>query len=193
MTMAAVMDYYGVLGVARSASEKEIKAAFRKLARKHHPDVNQGDKVAEARFKEITEAHDVLSDPAKRRLYDSYGSDWRAAQSAGAPPGGRPTAGPGSGAPRYGQNVRVEDLSDLFGSGGGFGDILGGMFGQGGRSGRSEPVQATGTIEISLREAYSGSSRRMEMPGGRKLEVTIPAGVEDATVLRVPGLRATVR
>src|SRR5579862_3149725 len=84
--MPKVADYYEVLGVPRTATEKDIKSAFRKLARKYHPDVNQGDKQAEVRFKEISEAHDVLADPDKRKLYDSFGTDWRAAQAAGADP-----------------------------------------------------------------------------------------------------------
>src|SRR5438445_296381 len=80
-------DYYDVLGVPRTATQKEITSAFRKLARKHHPDLNAGDKDAEARFKEISEAHDVLSDAKKRKLYDEFGSNWAAAQQAGVEPG----------------------------------------------------------------------------------------------------------
>src|SRR6202049_1146689 len=84
-----VKDYYEVLGVPRTATQKEITAAFRKLARKHHPDLNAGDKQAEARFKEISQAHDVLSDAKKRRLYDEFGSDWAAAEAGGVQPGAR--------------------------------------------------------------------------------------------------------
>src|SRR5947209_15638212 len=85
--MAKTTDYYDVLGVPRTATQKEITSAFRKLARKHHPDLNAGDKDAEARFKEISEAHDVLSDTKKRKLYDEFGSNWAAAQQAGVEPG----------------------------------------------------------------------------------------------------------
>src|SRR5438552_2451341 len=84
--MAKTTDYYDVLGVPRTATQKEITSAFRKLARKHHPDLNAGDKDAEARFKEISEAHDVLSDTKKRKLYDEFGSNWAAAQQAGCEP-----------------------------------------------------------------------------------------------------------
>src|SRR5436189_5302701 len=77
-------DYYSTLGVAKTATEKEIKQAYRKLARKHHPDVNPGDKAAEARFKEINEAYEVLGDPAKRKKYDELGANWRAYEQAGA-------------------------------------------------------------------------------------------------------------
>jgi DnaJ-class molecular chaperone len=186
--MTKVADYYEILGVPRTASEKEIKSAFRKLARQHHPDVNQGDAQAEARFKEVSEAHDVLSDPEKRKLYDAFGQDWHAAQAAGADPsqaGRRPRGGQ-----RGGPRVTVEqfgdlDLEDLFG-GRGFADI----FGAGARGGR--PVEAEGTIHVPLREAITGTSRSFELPDGRRLEVKVPAGVANGAVLRVPGLRARV-
>ncbi len=94
--MAKTRDYYDVLGVPRTASQKDIGAAFRKLARKHHPDLNAGDKQAELRFKEISEAHEVLSDPEKKKLYDAFGSDWAAAKAAGVQPGqGNPFGGGG--------------------------------------------------------------------------------------------------
>src|SRR5258708_9564280 len=80
--MAKTKDYYDGLGVPRTATQKEITSAFRKLARKHHPDLNAGDKQAEAKFKEISEAHDVLSDAKSRKLYDEFGADWRPAQQA---------------------------------------------------------------------------------------------------------------
>src|SRR2546429_9806433 len=82
--MPKTRDYYEVLGVSRSASQKEIQSAFRKLARKLHPDVNPGDREAERRFKEVSEAHDVLSDPEKRKMYDRFGVDWQAGGSGGA-------------------------------------------------------------------------------------------------------------
>src|SRR5258708_535681 len=82
-------DYYSTLGVAKTATEKDIKQAVRKLARRHHPDVNPGDKAAEGRFKELNEAYEVLGDPSKRKQYDELGSNWRAYEQAGAqPPGG---------------------------------------------------------------------------------------------------------
>src|ERR687883_524716 len=97
--MAEFKDYYDILGVKRNATQKEISSAFRKLARKHHPDVNPGNEQAEARFKEISEANEVLSDPEKRKLYDQFGKDWQAAQAAGAA-----GAGPGAG---FGNGGRV--------------------------------------------------------------------------------------
>src|ERR1044071_5848062 len=96
-------DYYSTLGVAKTANEKEIKQAFRKLARKHHPDVNPGDKSAEAKFKEINEANEVLGDPAKRKKYDELGANWRMYEQAGAAGGpGFQGSGPG---PQGGWNV----------------------------------------------------------------------------------------
>src|ERR1700682_2985816 len=128
--MPKVKDYYKTLGVPRTASQKEISAAFRKLARNHHPDLNAGDKQAEAKFKEVSEAHDVLHDPKKRSLYDQYGPDWGAAHAAGAQPGARgggfgPEAGPSA---QY-RTVTPEEMDDLFGNEGGFGDIFGSIFG----------------------------------------------------------------
>src|SRR5260370_28583565 len=95
--MAKTRDYYEVLGVPRTASQKDLGAAFRKRARKHHPDLNAGDKQAEQRFKEISEAHEVLSDAEKKKLYDAFGSDWAAAKAAGVQPGqGNPFGGGGA-------------------------------------------------------------------------------------------------
>src|SRR5437773_10886367 len=112
-------DYYKILGVPKTATEKDIKAAYRKLARKHHPDVNKNDPKAEARFKEINEANEVLSDPAKRQRYDQLGSDWSSY---------RP--GPGAGAPGPGGTYTVD-----YGGGedfGGFSDFFRTIFGGGG-------------------------------------------------------------
>jgi DnaJ-class molecular chaperone len=189
-----VKDYYEVLGVPRTATQKEITAAFRKLARKHHPDLNAGDKQAEARFKEISQAHDVLSDAKKRRLYDEFGSDWAAAEAGGVPPGARqggyrPQTGPGT---QY-RTVTPEEMEDLFG-GGGIGDIFGSIFSGNTRNrARAEPMDVETPITVSLAEIYRGTSRTVELPGGRRVEVKVPAGVKEGTLLRVPGLRARVQ
>ena len=195
--MPKTKDYYEVLGVPRTATQKEITAAFRRLARKHHPDLNAGDKQAEARFKEISQAHDVLSDTKKRAMYDQYGPDWSAAEAAGAAPGRgrapggfRTEAGPGV---QY-RTVTPEDMEDLFGEGGGFGDIFGSIFGAGARGrARPQPMDVEAPITVSLAEVYRGASRTVELPGGRRVEVKVPAGVKEGTILRVPGLRATVQ
>ena len=197
--MAKTKDYYDVLGLTRTASQKEIEAAFRKLARKHHPDLNAGDKQAEARFKELSEAHEVLSDPRKRQLYDEFGPDWASAQAAGVQPGqgGRRRGGfrPQGGGPgvQY-RTVSPEDMEDLFGESGGFGDIFGSIFGGAARTReRPQPLDAEAPITVSLAEVYRGTSRMVELPGGRRVEVKVPAGVKEGTVLRVPGLRARVQ
>src|ERR1700738_2102047 len=126
--MPKVKDYYEVLGVPRTASQKEISTAFRKLARKHHPDLNAGDKQAEARFKEVCEAHDVLHDPKKRKLYDQFGPDWSAAQAAGVQPGARASGGgefrTDAGPSAQYRTVTPEEMEDLFGNEGGFADIF---------------------------------------------------------------------
>ena len=200
--MARTRDYYDVLGVPRTASAKEIGAAFRKLARKHHPDLNAGDKQAEARFKEISEAHEVLSDPEKKKLYDAFGSDWAVAKAAGVQPGqGNPFGGGGvrRGPGGAGQRVEYrtvspEEVDEMFGEAGGFGDIFGSIFGGGGaRRQREQALEVETPITVSLAEVQRGTSRTVELPGGRRVEVNVPAGVKEGTVLRVPGLRATVQ
>jgi curved DNA-binding protein len=196
--MPKTKDYYEVLGVPRTATQKDITSAFRKLARKHHPDLNAGDKQAEGRFKEISQAHDVLSDAKKRSLYDEFGADWAAAQAGGVQPGasrGRVRQQqPGSGGAQY-RTVTAEEMEDLFGnSGGGFGDIFGSIFGGNARGRASvEPADVEAPITVSLAEIYKGTSRTVELPGGRRVEVKVPAGVKEGTVLRVPGLRARVQ
>src|SRR5262245_48944600 len=136
-------DYYSTLGVAKTATEKEIKQAYRKLARKYHPDVNPGDKSAENRFKEMSEAYEVLSDPEQRRKYDTLGSpDFN---FGGGPGGGRYSYTPG------GQQFEFE-----FG-GQDLGDLFGGLFG--GRRGRHKGEDLHYQVEISLDEAYHGGQR----------------------------------
>jgi DnaJ-class molecular chaperone len=199
---AAVRDYYEVLGVPRNASQKDIKAAFRKLARKHHPDVNPNDASSAKTFKEISEAHEVLSDPEKRKKYDQYGRDWKqyeAWQNAGRPQGA-PFGQ--SGNARY-QTVNPEDLEDMFGSEDSpFSDFFQDMFGRAGvRGGRAsarggfdglsmpgENVEAE--TSITLEEAYRGTKRTVELPGRsgtRRVEVNIPPGVHDGARVRAAG------
>ena len=214
-------DYYAVLGVPKTASQADIKKAFRKLARQHHPDAKPGDSAAERKFKEINEANEVLGDPAKRKQYDELGANWEAvgrarASGAGAPGG---FGGFGGGA---GGNVRYEyrtaeagEFSDFFRvffgedaapsghatsghSGGrqttgamGFDDILAGM-GLGGRtagSSRAAPIPPPNheaTAEITLDEAYHGTTRLVEVEG-KRLEITIPAGAETGTRIKLTG------
>lgn len=188
-------DFYTTLGVARKADEKEIRSAYRKLARKYHPDVNPNDKSAEAKFKEVSEAYEVLSDPEKRKLYDQFGDQWeQASHFQGGVPG--------------------QDVDYNFGSqggGGGFETIFEQFFGGGGRRGgrvqfedldAMQPRDVEKTIEIPLEEIDTGTKRVLTyqtmdaqrtregistVPTTKKVEVTIPAGIPDGKKLRVPG------
>src|SRR5450759_4336211 len=173
--MAKVRDYYEVLGVPRTANQKEISTAFRKLARKHHPDLNAGDKQSEARFKEVSEAHDVLHDPKKRRLYDQFGPDWAGAQAAGVQPGGRGGAGgfrTDAGPSAQYRTVTPGEMEDLFGNEGGFGDIFGSIFGAGrGRSRQVEmDVEAPITVGPAARSSFpvAAASRSRSRLGSRR-------------------------
>lgn len=208
-------DYYEVLGVARTASEDEIKKAYRKLARKYHPDVNPNDKTAEEKFKELNEAYEVLSDPEKRRRYDQLGANWKAGADFTPPPGW--------------ENVRVEygDFGDIFsglGGGrgaGGFSDFFETLFGgaRRGRGGagfamRGEDIEAE--IELTLEDAHRGATRKVTLrttvpcpacngsgvkdnqpcaacrgagmvSQPKTLDVDIPAGVQEGSVIRLAG------
>jgi len=174
-------DYYRILGVAKTATEKEIKAAFRKLARKHHPDVNPGNKEAEARFKEINEANEVLGDKEKRKRYDELGANWNAFGREA--PQGRPWPGGG---------VRV-DFEDLGGAGG-FSDFFrtffsggGGGFG-GGEEAFSPASDAEGEVDLTLAEVFRGTTREVRVDGTRRrVEVKIPPGVREGSRVRVAG------
>jgi len=198
-------DYYTTLGVSKTATDKEIKQAFRKLARKFHPDVNPGDKGAEAKFKELNEANEVLSDPQKRKKYDELGANWRAYENA--PPGaGRP----GGGASPFGgqggfRTMTEEEMSEMFGGGGAdspfsdfFTTFFGGMGGEpaaGGRGGRGRPRARKGqdvehVFELDLEDAIRGSVHKLQLRHdghARTVEVRIPAGVTDGSRVRVAG------
>jgi len=200
-------DYYDTLGVDRSASAKDIKKAFRRLARQHHPDVNPGDPQAEERFKEINEAYEVLSDPDKRSKYDQLGADWQRWQQTGGRPGDFDWSQYTGGRPGERVHVRYgtpEDFEDLFGGGSPFSDffsqIFGGMGGGGLRAGgprgagsgyeyQFQPQRGQDyeqPVEISLQEAFQGTSRMLQKDGQR-LEVKIPAGARTGTRVRMSG------
>jgi curved DNA-binding protein len=192
-------DYYKVLGVDRKASDKEIKKAFRRLARQHHPDKNPDNPQAEERFKEINEAHEVLSDPEKRAKYDQLGADWQRWQRTGGRPGDFDWGQWTTGRPGEGVHVRYgtpEDLEDLFGSGSPFSDffsqIFGGMGGSPGGGGFQQQIRPQRgqdyeqPVEISLQEAYHGTARILQKDGQR-LEVKIPAGARTGTRVRMSG------
>lgn len=204
-------DYYEILGVPRTASEQEIRSAYRKLARKYHPDVNPGDQEAEDRFKRINEANEVLSNPENRKKYDELGHRWReyeefrrAQEAAGVQ--GRPFdwsayAGGGPGGRTEYRTVSEEDLRDLFGDDDPYSDFFGSLFGgRGAGGGAARPARGRDVeypVEVTLQEAYGGATRLLELqqPGGssRRIEVTIPAGVADGTRVRVAGQGAPGR
>lgn len=194
--MPQTRDYYEVLGVPRTASQKEIQSAFRKLARKLHPDVNPGDKIAETRFKEISEAHDVLSDPEKRKMYDRFGANWQTAAASGMDPNqGWPFGAGGTRGTRVEyQNIDPDVFEDILRGAGsaraGFGDLFNSIFNRDAET--RVPFDAEGAIDVTLAEAFRGTTRQVSLPDGRRIEVKVPPGVVDGTVLRVPGLRARV-
>ena len=209
-------DYYQTLGVAKGSTDKEIKQAFRKLARKFHPDVNPGDKSAEGRFKEINEAYEVLGDPDKRRKYDELGANWRMyeqAQQQGAPaggpfgfgggpgPGGAWTVNMGGGPGGY-RTMTPEEMQELFGNEDPFSDFFRTFFGGGagaareagrarGGRGRSQKGQdIEHEVELTLEEAFHGATRRMSIKEGghaRSVDVRIPVGVKDGSRVRAAG------
>jgi curved DNA-binding protein len=192
-------DYYKVLGVDKKATEKEIKRAFRRLARGCHPDVNPNDPKAEERFKEINEAYEVLSDAEKRGKYDQLGADWQRWQGTGGRPGDYDWSRWSSGGPGQGTYVRYgtpEDLENLFDGAGPFSDffsqIFGGMGarpGAGGYQYEMRPQRGQDyeqEVEISLQEAYQGTARVLQKEGQR-LEIKIPAGAKTGTRVRMSG------
>jgi molecular chaperone DnaJ len=207
-------DYYSILGVPRNATDKEIKQAYRRLARTYHPDINPGNKAAEEKFKAINEAYEVLSDPEKRKKYDQYGENWKYADQfarAGWTQGASPqdfAQGPG----------RVEyDFGDFGGTEGLFGDLFESILRGGGRvprRRRGQDIEAP--VEVTLEEAYSGTTRMIQVEGEevchvcngkgalqnapcyacggrgrvirpRRLEVKIPAGVKTGSKVRIAG------
>ncbi len=197
-------DYYKILGVERNADEKEIKKAYRRLARQFHPDMKPGDKAAEARFKEINEANEVLSDPEKRRKYDELGQNYQRWQQAGGAPGGFDWSQWAASQPRGGQpggpRVEYANVEDLFGGSGGFSDffeaIFGGMAQQQAAGSRTRWTAGAAPaapardieqeVEVTLEEAFQGTQRLMELDG-RRLEVKIPAGVKTGSRVRMAG------
>lgn len=218
-------DYYKTLGVKKNAGADEIKKAYRKLARKHHPDVNPDDRTAEEKFKDINEAYEVLSDEDKRAKYDRFGAEWQ--QFSGA--GGRPQdfnwdawgAAPGGGGAQY-RTVSPEEFEQMFGrgasGGGGFSDFFETLFGaMGGRSAggarsgfggsyttaddmfgtmgrqRAQPAQLDQEhpIQVSLEEAFHGTTRTLQWEGGRRVEAKIPRGVRTGSRVRLSGQAGT--
>jgi curved DNA-binding protein len=192
-------DYYKILGVDKDATEKDIKRAYRKLARQYHPDKNPNDKSAEEKFKEINEANEVLSNPENRAKYDQLGQNYhRYRQMGGAPGGFDFSQWAAAGGPAGGYRTVNVDLNDLFG-GGGFSEFFSTIFG-GGRSGRGQApeamfgrqAQAPGRdieqrIEITLEEAYRGTERTLIQSDGSQIKAKIPPGAKTGSKVRLRG------
>ncbi len=184
-------DYYKVLGVSKGADEKEIKQAYRKLARQYHPDRNPDNKAAEDKFKTINEAYEVIGDKDNRAKYDQLGSAYHQYQQMGGAPNGFDFSQWGGGNGRYQSNVNVEDL--FGGSGGGFSDFFQSIFGGGGQPGTGFPQQRMQQnldkeqpVEITLEEAYAGVSRTF-VQNGRQFTAKIPAGAKNGSKVRLRG------
>ncbi|MCJ7809514.1 MAG: DnaJ domain-containing protein, partial [Desulfobulbaceae bacterium] len=195
-------DYYQTLGVDKAASQEEIKKTFRKLARKHHPDVNPGDAAAEERFKDINEAYQVLSNPEKRKKYDRFGNQWQRYESTGGQPGDFNWSpwkanSPGNQSVNS-RTVSPEEFAEIFGGQGKSSDFFETLFG-GDKQGSSyretaysRPTPRRGqdlehTVEITLEEAFSGVTRTLQWENGKKIEAKIPPGVRTGSRIRLSG------
>jgi curved DNA-binding protein len=185
-------DYYKILGVEKTATKEEISKAFRKLAVKYHPDKNPNNKAAEEKFKEITEAHEVLSDPEKRKKYDALGSNWNQYQSSG---GGFEDFFSQYGSKRRGGTTYEYsgDFGDLFGGSSGFSDFFENLFGHrdsrgseffGSHRDKQKGQDYDATLYISLEEAYNGTSREV-LINGKKIRIKINSGTRDGEKLRL--------
>lgn len=180
----AFIDYYKVLGVDKSASPEDIKKTYRKLARKHHPDLNPNDKEAKLLFQQINEANEVLSDPDKRKKYDEYGENWKNADQFEE---ARRQQAAGGG--------RQQDFGGFnggdFGGGGDFSDFFGSLFGNQGRSSQSRDVKFKGQdfraeLRVPLRDAFTSQQQTLTL-NDKKVRITIPAGIADAQVIKLKG------
>jgi DnaJ-class molecular chaperone len=196
-------DYYAALGVPKTATDADIKRAYRKLARKYHPDFNPGDKAAEAKFKEINEANEVLGDPEKRRKYDELGANWQQYEQAQRQGAGQPAGdwsahfGGGPGGATY-RTMTPEEMREMFGEGDPFSDFFHTFFGgaapgtraSGGRARSHRGQDFESPVSLTLEEAYAGTTRRLVTSRDgkeRTVDVRIPAGVKDGARVRAVG------
>ena len=176
----AKRDYYEVLGVSKDASDDEIKKAYRKLAIKYHPDKNPGDKEAEAKFKEVNEAHDVLSDKQKRARYDQFGHAGVGGASGNPFAGGNPFGQGGN------FNFNGQTFNFDFGGAGGFEDILGSLFGFGGARRPRRGADYQTSVTLTFEEAVFGTTKEVSA-NGEDIKVKIPAGIDDGMSIRLRG------
>lgn len=177
------IDYYKVLGLDKTASQADIKKAYRKLARKYHPDLNPNDKAAQAKFQQINEAHEVLSDPEKRKKYDQYGKDWQHAEQFEQARQQQATGGFGGfGGQAYSGSFEQDTFSDffeqMFGGGGGTRDA--------GRGPRFRGQDYNAELQLNLSEVYTSQKQTLTV-NGKKIRITIPAGVENGQTIKIKG------
>lgn len=179
------IDYYQVLGLTKTATEADIKKAYRKLARNHHPDVNPNDKEAGKKFQQINEANEVLSDPEKRKKYDKYGKDWQHSEQFEAQQKQRrqyANSG-GGGGEQFSGFGGGEDFSSFFES------MFGGAGGGGGRGSRSRGYKGqdfNGEVKLSLRDAAKTHQQTFNV-NGKNVRITVPAGIENGQVIKLSG------
>jgi curved DNA-binding protein len=173
------VDYYKLLGINKTATTKEIKSAYRKLARKYHPDLNPNDKEAKRKFQEINEANEVLSDPEKRKKYDQYGKDWQHSEQF-------------ENQRQYQRQPQGSGRAQSFSSDseGEFSDFFETLFGGGARSGRSRVKfrgeDYTSELQFGLLDAYQTHKQTLNV-NGKKIRITIPAGIENGQTIKIPG------
>lgn len=180
----AFIDYYKILGIDKSATEAEVKKAYRKLARKYHPDLNPNDKEAEQKFKEVNEANEVLSHPENRKKYDQYGEDWKHSEEFEK-------------SRQQQQSRRGSQQGDFggfggFSGGGDFSDFFESMFGGRSAGGRSRTAAAKGSdfnaeLHLNLKDVYTTHKRELTI-NGKKIRLTIPAGVENGQIIKISGM-----
>lgn len=176
------VDYYKILGIDKKATEKEIKNAYRKLARKHHPDLNPNDKDSKANFQKINEANEVLSDPEKRKKYDEYGKDWQHADEFKKANQYQQQSANSRGQ-RYSGAQNGGEFSDFFESMfGGFGGASGGR----GRQVRYRGEDYTSEIHLDLIDAYETHKQTLTV-NGNNIRITIPAGIENGQTIKIAG------
>lgn len=170
------IDYYKILEIQKSATEKEIKAAYRKLARKYHPDLNSNNKEAERKFKEVNEANEVLSDPEKRKKYDEYGKDWKHADELKAQQ-------------QQSSRNRANTQQDFGGFSGDFSDFFESMYGTNGGRGRQTKFRGqdlNAELHLNLRDVYKSQKQTLTV-NGKNIRLTFPAGIENGQIIKING------
>jgi len=182
------IDYYKILELDKSASQADIKKAYRKLARKYHPDLNPNDKSAQAKFQQINEANEVLSDPENRKKYDEYGKDWKHADQfeqakQQRPQGGGGFGGFGGGQQQYSGNFEDDRFSDFFE------EMFGGRAGGGAGRGRATHFKGqdfNAELQLNLKDIYTSQKQTITV-NGKNIRLTIPAGVENGQTIKIKG------